>query len=512
MPILGPILKEVVERRKTIFDRRKRFSFHDQERVLRKLIERAKNTAFGKAYGFNRILGSADPARAFQEQVPLFDYDSMYRQWWYRTLRDEENVTWPGKIRYFALTSGTSQAASKKIPVSSHMLRAIRRVGLRHSFALTEIGLPPAFFEKRVLMLAGSMTLNREGDHMTGDLSGILTKTLPIWFHGYYKPGRSIGKETDWSRKLDRIAEEAKNWDIGIISGVPAWLQICMEKIILHYGLNNIHDIWPNLKLFLHGGVSMKPYKSRLEKLFGKEVYYLETYLASEGFLATQSGIHQPMKLVVDNGIFFEFIPFNKNNFLPDGSPKDNPEVLTLEDIEDGKEYAILISTCSGAWRYLIGDTVKVLSSQQFAITITGRIKHFLSLCGEHLSVDNMSDAIAMLSKQLGCDINEFTVTGIPYQNRFAHKWYIGMDNTVNAATVRGLLDNNLKDLNDDYRVERGHALKEVMVSVFPHKAFYEWMKTKGKEGGQHKFPRVLNYEQYMDWEKFLRENNWLKE
>ncbi|HDJ32860.1 MAG TPA: GH3 auxin-responsive promoter [Bacteroidetes bacterium] len=510
MPLLGPIIKEVVERRMTMFARRKRFSFHDQERVLKKLLERARYTSFGKKYHFGKILESSDMIRSFSENVPVYDYDSLYREWWYRTLNDEENVTWPGRVKYFALTSGTSQASSKKIPVTGHMIRAVRRVGLRHSFALTQMDLPAGFFEKRVLMLGGSMTLNREKKHLTGDLSGILTRTLPIWFHGYYKPGRSIGRETDWSRKLDRITREAAGWDIGIISGVPAWLQILMEKIIEYYGVNTIHDIWPNLRIFLHGGVSLKPYRSRLEKLFGKEVVYLETYLASEGFLATQSELHAPMKLVVDNGIFFEFIPFNDRNFYPDGNLKPNPEVLTLGEVEDGKEYAILISTCAGAWRYIIGDTVRIISARDFSITITGRIKHFLSLCGEHISVDNMSDAVEELSRQAGCHINEFTVVGMPYRNRFCHKWYIAMDEPRPAEQVKEWLDGNLKRLNDDYAVERGHALSEVFVHQLPHKAFYEWMKMKGKEGGQHKFPRVLSYDQHTEWENFLKSRGWL--
>ncbi len=512
MALLGPIIKEVVERRKTLFAQRKKFSFRDQEKVLKKLLERARYTSFGRTYGFGKILDSGDRIRAFQEAVPVFDYDSMYQQWWHRTLNDEEHITWPGRVKYFALTSGTAQAASKKIPVTTDMIRAIRRVGLRHSLALTEMGLPPSFFEKRVLMLGGSMTLNREEDHLTGDLSGILTKTLPIWFHGYYKPGRAIGKETDWSRKLDRITREAKDWDIGIISGVPAWLQILMEKIIEYYGVKTIHDVWPNLRIFLHGGVSMKPYKARLEKLFGREVVYLETYLASEGFLATQSALNTPMKLVIDNGIFFEFIPFNQDNFNPDGSLRENPQVLTLQDVEEGKEYAILISTCAGTWRYIIGDTVRILSATDYSIAITGRIKHFLSLCGEHLSVDNMSDAVEELARQIGQDINEFTVVGLPFQNRFSHRWYVGLDGPSGDHNLRDLLDQNLKKLNDDYGVERQHALKEVFVHPIPHQAFYDWMKYKGKEGGQHKFPRVLSYDQYLEWDTFLKNKGWLKE
>ena len=505
MAILGPILKQLVKQRKNRHDQRKRYTYQDQIRVLRKLLMKSRNTAFGKAYCFSDLLASDDFVSAFQRKVPIFEYESLYTSWWYRSLNDEESITWPGKIRFYALTSGTSQASSKKIPITSDMIRAIRRVSLRHSLALTEIGLPPSFYETDVLMLAGSSKLIREEGHFIGDLSGILTKKLPLWSQKFYKPGRRIGNIRDWGLKLEKMVLAAKDWNIGVISGNPAWLQILMEEIINHYQLASIHDIWPNLKLFLHGGVSIKPYMSRFEKIFGKEVYYLETYLASEGFLATQSSIRSPMKLVVDNGVFFEFIEFNNKNFSPDGQLLQNPEVVTLKDVKDNGEYAILISTCAGAWRYLIGDTVRFHSVGNFEISITGRTRHFLSLCGEHLSVENMTEAVARLSKQLKIDIHEFTVVGLPHKNLFAHKWYIAVDDRVNPGQIKILLDNNLKELNDDYAVERRHALREVIVEIVPHEKFYSWLKAMGKEGGQHKFPRVLSQNQYKSWDRFVQ-------
>ena len=213
-------------------------------------------------------------------------------------------------------------------------------------------------------------------------------------------------------------------------------MQILLERIIEYYGLNTIHDLWPDFRVYTHGGVNFAPYKKSFEKLMGKEMFYLETYLASEGFLAYQRKKDHSMQLVLDNGIFFEFIPFNSRNFKPDGKLEDNPEVLLLDQVNEDEDYAILISTCAGAWRYLIGDTIRFTSVKDFEIVITGRTKHFLSLCGEHLSVDNMTRAISEISEKLNIDIKEFTVAGIPHKKLFAHKWYIGTDQQIEDTGI----------------------------------------------------------------------------
>jgi hypothetical protein len=224
-----------------------------------------------------------------------------------------------------------------------------------------------------------------------------MASRLPFWFNRFYKPG-VIAKERDWNTKIDKIVKKACDWDIGGISGVPAWVQILLERIIEYYGLNTIHDLWPNFRVYTHGGVNFAPYKKSFEKLMGREMFYLETYLASEGFLAYQRKQDHPMQLVLDSGIFFEFVPFNAENFKQDGRMVEKPEVLLLDQVKEDEDYAILISTCAGAWRYLIGDTIRFTSVKDFEIVITGRTKHFLSLCGEHLSVDNMTRAISEIS------------------------------------------------------------------------------------------------------------------
>jgi hypothetical protein len=278
-----------------------------------------------------------------------------------------------------------------------------------------------------------------------------------------------------------------------------------MEKIIARYNLNNIHEMWPNLAFYVHGGVAMEPYKKGFEKLMGKPITYIETYLASEGFLAYQNrqdavGMH----LALNNNIFFEFVPFDEINFDVEGNMVENPEAFMLHEIEENKEYSILISTNGGAWRYAIGDTVRLVNKEENEIIITGRTKHFLSLVGEHLSVDNMNKAIEMVSEELNISIPEFTVAGVPHGQFFAHHWYVATNDEVNNETLRLRIDEKLKELNDDYEVERKHALKEVMVTVLTEDIFMDFMQSKGKVGGQHKFPRVLKGKMLDDWKLFL--------
>jgi hypothetical protein len=280
---------------------------------------------------------------------------------------------------------------------------------------------------------------------------------------------------------------------------------LLLEKIIAHYNVKTIHDIWPNLMVFCHGGVSFEPYRQGFEKLLAHPITYIETYLASEGFIAFQTHPNaEGMQLVLNNGLFFEFIPFTEQNFSADGDLAENPQTLMIDDVEEGKEYALLLSTCSGAWRYLIGDTIRFVSKSRSEIVITGRTKHFLSLCGEHLSVDNMNKAIEMVSDDLSISIREFTVAGVAHDTLFAHHWYVGTDDTVDAVDLRNRIDARLVQLNDDYAVERKHALKEITVTVLPTATFYKWMEAKGKMGGQHKFPRVLKKGLISEWDAFL--------
>jgi hypothetical protein len=510
MAFIGIAIKRALTLQKTLkIVRRRQSPEKKQEKTFLKLIKKAQNTAFGKEYGFDEILNASNPTKLFSERVPLFDYDSIHEKWWYRELNGEQDITWPGKVSYFALSSGTSGAPSKKIPVTQAMIRSIRKTSVRQILSLAYYDLPPELFEKGIFMLGGSTDLMRRTSYYEGDLSGINAAQIPFWFQAHYKPGKRIAKERDWEAKLEEIVKSAKDWDIGIIVGVPAWVQITIERIIEHYNVNTIHDIWPNLQIYVHGGVYFEPYKKGFDKLVAHPLHYIETYLASEGFIAYQSNKDmKAMELVLNNGIFFEFIPFNETNFNSDGSLVSNPQVLKLGSVEEGTDYALLLSTCAGAWRYMIGDTIRFTNKEACEIIITGRTKHFLSICGEHLSVDNMNHGILKVAEELGVSIPEFCVAGEISETAFKHKWFIGTDDLVDGIEFRNRLDKQLEEINDDYKVERRSALKEMTVEVLPLTMFYDWMRSLGKEGGQHKFPRVLKKDQLVSWERFILNQN----
>lgn len=480
-----------------------------QNRVLKRLLRKAKNTEFGQAYHFDSILMQKNIAMAFQETVPVFDYDKIYEQWWHKTLEGIPDVCWPGKIKYFALSSGTSGSASKYIPITNDLLRGNRVIMIKQLLSLRNYeNIPVKSIRKGWLMLSGSTELQEGPGYYAGDLSGITAQKVPFWFSPFYKPGKKIARTRDWNEKLVEIVESAPDWDIGFIVGVPAWIQMCMEMIIARYKLNNIHELWANLAFYVHGGVSFDPYKKGFEKLLGKPVQYIETYLASEGFIAYQERqSEQGMKLCTAQHIFLEFVPFNNKNFDTAGDIVPDPEVLLINEVEEGKDYAILLSTSAGAWRYLIGDTIRFTNKERAEIIITGRTKHFLSLVGEHLSVDNMNKAIRLTGQQMNISIPEFTVAGVPHGSFFAHHWYVACNTAVDEDELITNIDDHLKQLNDDYAVERKSALKDVFVTILPEKKFMDFMQLKGKLGGQHKFPRVMKGELLTDWVNFVNGN-----
>lgn len=478
-----------------------------QIRVLKKLLKKARFTEFGQTYRFDELLLSKHAGKKFQQLVPVYDYSKIYAQWWYKALEGKPDVCWPGKIKFFALSSGTSEAASKYIPITNELMRGNKIVMIKQLLSLrTYHDISVRSIGKGWLMLGGSTDLQKGPTYYAGDLSGITAKKVPFWFSPFYKPGKKIARTRDWDMKIEAIVENAPNWDIGFVVGVPAWIQMCMEKIIERYNLKTIHDLWPNLAFFVHGGVSFEPYKKGFEKLVGKPLTYIETYLASEGFIAYQDRQYaNGMRLALNDHIFFEFIPFNDENFDSEGNVVENPETLMIHEVEEGKDYAILLSTAAGAWRYLIGDTVRFVDTERCEIIITGRTKHFLSLVGEHLSVDNMNRAVKLVSDELNIHIPEYTVAGVPHGLFFAHHWYIACNDQADPEQLRTMIDAKLKELNDDYAVERGSALKDVLLTILPESRFMEFMHSKGKIGGQHKFPRVMKGKMLEDWKEFVQ-------
>ncbi|HSZ71423.1 MAG TPA: GH3 auxin-responsive promoter family protein, partial [Cytophagaceae bacterium] len=512
MPLFGSLLSKGLKIG-NLKPQKKKTPFELQKKELGKLLKKAKATQFGQHYHFHEILHQFGEKRSaifydfWSKRVPVFNYNKIFDEWWHRSKAGEHDVTWPGRVKYFALSSGTSEAATKHIPMTLDMLKANKKTSMRQMLTLSQYDLPPAVLGKGILMLGGSTKLTKIDTYYEGDLSGIQASKIPFWFQIFYKPGKRIAEERDWNHKLDEITKNAAKWDIAFIVGVPAWLQIMMERIIEHYGVKNIHEVWPNLSAFVHGGVSFEPYKKGFEKLLGRPITYIETYLASEGFIAFQVGPNKhSMKLSLDTGIFFEFIPFNEKNFTSEGEVVTNPETLMIHQVEEGVDYALLLSTCAGTWRYLIGDVIRFENKEECEIIISGRTKHYLSLCGEHLSVENMNKAIQLVSEELNISISEYTVAGISHGSLFAHKWYVGTDDAIDQEVLVKRLDDKLKELNDDYRTERIAALKDVFLEVLPVGAFYKWMESKGKVGSQNKFPRVMKKVQLEEWDKFVEQ------
>ncbi|MEQ9298134.1 MAG: GH3 auxin-responsive promoter family protein [Cyclobacteriaceae bacterium] len=510
MAIIGKLLKNGIKIREAL---EQDFStpIELQKNELKKLMITARDTSLGRHYQFSSILKSFRSSSHdtfyddFKAAVPVHDYQSMNADWWQEARDGKADVSWPGKVNYFALSSGTSDASSKYIPITTEMLRSIKKTSVRQILTLSKYDVPDELYTKGILMLGGSTNLRQNGRYFEGDLSGITASQIPFWFQHHYKPGKKIARTTNWAEKLDEITKMAPTWDIGIIVGVPAWLQLLLEKIVTHYKVDSIHDIWPNLSLFVHGGVSFEPYKRSFSKYLGRPLIYMETYLASEGFLAFQDAPDsRHMKLVLNNGIFYEFVPFNDQNFDTNGDMRSGAEVLKIDEVHNNQEYALLITTNAGAWRYLIGDTVRIIAKQTAEIVITGRTKHFLSLCGEHLSLDNMNKAVEIAAEQLNIHITEFAVAGYSHGPTFAHHWFVGTNDHVDEGELGRCIDDIVKGLNDDYATERAHALSEMSVKVLPTDMFYDWMRMHGKEGGQNKFPRVLKKEKLSSWEAFL--------
>ncbi|WP_027420683.1 GH3 family domain-containing protein [Crocinitomix catalasitica] len=506
MAIRGTMIKSATKYVSILTEKAPSVGAYEQEKQLKKLLQKAKSTEFGNRYNFSKILKSENILDAYRQEVPVFDYHLMFNKYWHKTLSGVADVSWPGKIENFALTSGTTGAASKRIPVSKQMIQSIKKVSVRQLLGLSKLNLPNDFYEKDILFLGGSTTLTQINDQFEGDLSGIVTGKVPNWIAPFSKPEKEIRALENWNDKIDEIVKRAPEYDLGIICGVPSWMQILIERIVDHYGLTSIHQIWPNLKIYVHGGVNFEPYMSKFNQLFDSRVIYLDTYLCSEGFFAFQSVESDSLQLLTKSNVYFEFIPFNDDHFNADGE-LINQNSLTINEVVEGVDYALLVSTSAGAWRYLIGDTIKFTNLASLKIKITGRTKHFLNLCGEHLSIDNMTDALTKVAFDQHMDIREFAVIGAKTKSdNFKHIWFLGCDNSdINKEQVQEDLDYALCQLNMDYMIERKFALAEVEIKTIPNKVFYDFMKIKDKYGAQHKFPRVLKGRLADDWVLYLQ-------
>ncbi len=475
---------------------------------MKNLLDKAKDTQFGKNYDFEGILNAEDIQITFAKVVPYFDYNKINDEWWHKLHDGDMDVTWPGKFSYFALSSGTTGKTSKRIPVTDDMVEAIRASGIKQVFALNNFDLPADFFEKEIMMLGSSTDLEQNNNFLEGEISGISASNIPFWFKSYYKPGENIAKIDDWDARVQTIAERSKDWDIGALSGIPSWIELMLQKVIEYHHLNNIHEIWPNLQVYTSGGVAFGPYEKTFQALMGKPVTVIDTYLASEGYIATQVRPEtDAMQLNTEEGIYFEFVPFKPEYINEDGSLSQKAPALTLQEVTLNQEYVLIISTVSGTWRYLIGDTIEFKDVERAEIKITGRTKFFLNTVGSQLSVNKMDDAMKELEHQFSTKIKEYTICAKRGDDgEFYHFWYIGSENqNLEVDEVADALDNSLKNANKNYKVARSKALKGVKVDIIDVEKFYEWNALNKKKGGQIKMERVMSEQTFGDWEAFVK-------
>ncbi|HEV7381644.1 MAG TPA: GH3 auxin-responsive promoter family protein [Dyadobacter sp.] len=505
MAVIGDLIKKALDLTGKIISEPE--IMEAQENVLRKLLEKAKYTAFGKAYHFSDILESTDIIAEFQTKVPVHDYDKINADWWQYLLKGHQNVTWPGGQQYFAISSGTT-SSNKHIPVTEDMLVCIRNAGISEITNISAFDLPGEFFTKQILMLGSSTSLIQNHDFLEGEISGISASNLPSWFNGFYKPGSEIASITDFDEKIKAIAEQAPSWDIGCLSGIPAWIELMLKEIIRYHNLDNIHQIWPNLMVYTTGGVAFEPYRKSLEKLFAHPLVYIDTYLASEGFIAIQKRPDtSAMALFPDNGIFYEFAPFTPENVDENGLVKDDGVVFSLAEAEENVEYVLLISTVSGAWRYMIGDTVVITDKARGEIKITGRTKHYLNVAGEQLSVTQMNEGLAVLEQHYDVAIKEYVAATVHENDQFVLKWFVGCDKQLDQRKVADTLDAALKERSKNYAVARTRALKNVKVDIIPESLFYQWSQETKKKGGQVKIPRVMKQDDFEEFNLFVSRN-----
>lgn len=503
MQIVGRLIKKTTEIGSKINSKPK-VSFDFQISTLNSLIEKAKKTNFGTNYQFQKTLESSDVIATFQKSVPIVEYEQFYQNWLHRSIDGVKDNTWPGVTKFFALSSGTTGSPSKRIPVTQEMIRSFQKTSIKQMTTLLSLDLPPSFFQKSILVVGGSTELVKIHNHIEGDLSGILKKHTSWIASPFTRPSSKTTRIRDWSKKMEIMIEEAPNWDIGIIAGVPSWCIMLIEKIVERYQLETIHDIWPNLKVYVHGGVFLQPYLKRLERVSKTQLHFLNTYLASEGYFAYQlSPEREGMKLLINSGVFYEFIPYDSLHF-ENCNLIDRHKAFTLDQVEKGIDYAMVISTNAGLWRYIIGDLVQFTDVENREIKITGRIKQYLSLAGEHLSLDNINAAIVEVSQKLNIEIQEFAVFGDKIN--LNHRWTIGVDSEVDQELVLNEIDKSLGLLNDDYATCRKFNLGNPVLKAIPTNYFYEFMGKIGKIGSQNKFPRVMNEFQASQWNQFLKE------
>jgi hypothetical protein len=501
LPIINSIASWVLKQRIHQIELFLKYPNEVQEELLINLIRSTENTIIGKQYSFNSIK-SYD---AFQERVPISNYEDL-EPLIERTRKGEQNVFWNEPIKWFAKSSGTTNAKSKFIPVSNAALENCHYKGSKDLLCLyLNNNEESQLFTGKSLRLGGSKQLYEDNNTFFGDLSAILIDNMPFWAEFSSTPSNKTSLMSEWETKLLAIVNETKIENVTSFAGVPSWMLVLLNKVLEETGKTNLFEIWPNLEVYFHGGVSFDPYREQYKNILPKQDFkYYEIYNASEGFFAIQDLNHSnDLLLMLDYGIFYEFIPMDTF-----GTPSQ--KIIRLAEVEMNKNYAIVITTNSGLWRYLIGDTVRFTSLSPYRIRVTGRTKHHINVFGEELMVENTDMAIAKTCKQTNSEILDYTVAPI-FMNgkeKGSHEWIIEFrKKPENIELFAKLLDENIQGLNSDYEAKRYNnmTLNQLTLNVARENLFYDWLKKQDKLGGQHKIPRLSNKRDYVEELFFLQ-------
>jgi len=466
-----------------------------QEDVFNKLITTSRNTEWGKKFDYKSINSISD----FQSRVPISSYEDI-KPFIDRLRKGEQNILWPEEITWFAKSSGTTAGKSKFIPVSPSALEECHFKGGKDMLAIYLTLYPNSeLFEGKSLVMGGSRDIFEISNttYIEGDLSAILMHNLPFWAQFKRTPSLTIALMDEWENKLELMVESTMPHDVRGISGVPSWMLVLLRKVLAKSGKQNIHEIWPNLEVFFHGGVNFEPYREQYNRIISTDkIIYSDTYNASEGFFGIQDQKDKTdLLLMLDYGVYYEFIQASEYD-------TQNPEVVKLADVKLGINYVLIISTNAGLWRYVIGDTVIFTSLSPFRIRITGRIKNFLNAVGEELIIDNAEKALAVACLKTGALISEYTAAPLFSNNEVLHQWLIEFEKEPNNFEFfNEVFDNALKSVNSDYEAKRYHnmVLKQPIIVNLKKGTFYSWMKDRNKLGGQNKVPRLSNSREYVE-------------
>ncbi len=475
-----------------------------QREVLQSLIAEAQYTDFGKKHGFSSLFS----VKEFKERVPIQEYETL-RLYIQRMMNGEENVLWDSPVKWFAKSSGTTSDKSKFIPISEESLQENHFKASKDVLTNYYKNFPSSnLLTGKGLVVGGSHQINHfNEDIQYGDLSAVLIQNTPFWGHWLRTPELSVALMDEWDQKIEKLAQATANENVTSLAGVPTWTLLLLKRILEIKGKKTIKEIWPNLELYINGGVSFVPYRDQFEKIIGAPINYLEIYNASEGFFAAQERPEDNgMTLFTEHGIFYEFMAAEEYG-------KPHPTTVGLDNVIINKNYALVISTTGGLWRYLVGDTIKFTSLDPYRIKVTGRVKHYMNAFGEEIIVDNSDNAIALASKKTGCVVIDYTAAPIYFseKNNGAHEWLIEFEQAPkNMHDFIVELDDALKNINSDYEAKRYKNIALGLPKV--HQAypgtFTKWLQSKKQVGGQHKIPRLSNERKILEEILEINETN----